>query len=297
MTNIYWPVYRNLEDEMEKLFYSIHIDDSQLNVHSSKIADLILRAAVEIESISKKIYKNETSDNNQISFDDSLKFIKKIWFLEKKTVIISSSYCFQSVKTILPFIKNEKKNSNNKMTYSWNNAYQNLKHDRANSLQFGSLKYLFDIMAALFILNVIYKDEKFDLKRNTDTTNFPTNLGSKIYSIKLHLWKGYDGEFNYFKNNDFDECLYWVKLTDISQQEGIEATKEMNEKQRELLIQHPKFQEYINNNKIEDYKGNNLMWDVLGKDDYINTIRIAGKKQFEVLRSSEYEAVVNKNSI
>ena len=39
------------------------------------------------------------------------------------------------------------------------------------------------------------------------------------------------------------------------------------------------------------------MWDVLGKDDYINSIRIASQKQMEVLKNTEYEAILNKNSI
>jgi len=56
MTNIYWPVYKNLEDEFGKLMFSIHIDDNQMNVYSSKISDLILRASTEIESISKELY-------------------------------------------------------------------------------------------------------------------------------------------------------------------------------------------------------------------------------------------------
>lgn len=54
--NIFWPVYKNLEAEFLKLMYYIHIDDSQLNVYSSKIAELLLRTVVEIESISKKLY-------------------------------------------------------------------------------------------------------------------------------------------------------------------------------------------------------------------------------------------------
>lgn len=297
MTNIYWPVYRNLEDEMDKLFYSIHIDDSQLNVYSSKIADLILRASAEIESISKELYKRESGSKPKITFDDAIKFLNKIWLLDKKLILISSSNCFQTNKILTPFIKNEKKTSNGKLTYSWNNSYQNLKHDRANSLHFGSLKYLFDIMSALFILNNYFKNEVFELKRMHLAQNFPLNLGSKIFSIKLHKWKGYDGNFNYMKDEDFDQCMYWVRFTEKSLKENIEANELRKATEKELFLQHPKLKKFIDDKKLEDYKGNNLMWDVLGKDDYENIFRIASKKQLEISNTTEYEAVLNKNSI
>lgn len=297
MTNIYWPVYRNLEDEMDKLFYSIHIDDSQLNVYSSKIADLILRSSAEIESISKELYKKEGGSKPNITFDDAIKYLNKIWLLDKKVILISSSSCFQTKKILTPFIKNERKTSNGKLTYSWNNSYQNLKHDRANSLPFGSLKYLFDIMSALFILNIYFKNEVFELKRIHLAHNFPLNLGSKIFSIKLHKWKSYDGQFTYMKDEDFDQCIYWVGATENSLKENKDALKEMYIKQKELFSQHPKFLKYIKENKLEKYDGKNLMWDVLGKEDYWNLSSIASKKQLEVSSRTEYEAVLNKNCI
>lgn len=56
-TNLFWQVYRNLEREFLTLTEFIHIDDHQLeNVYSMRIADLLLRTVVEIESISKHLY-------------------------------------------------------------------------------------------------------------------------------------------------------------------------------------------------------------------------------------------------
>lgn len=71
----------------------------------------------------------------------------------------------------------------------------------------------------------------------------------------------------------------------------------MIKKQRELFFKHPKFIKYLETNNIQDYKGENLMWDVLGKDDYINIIRIASQKQMEAYKMTEYEAILNKNCI
>jgi len=51
--NLYWPVYKSLEKEVSNLAEIIHFSDDQLSVYSVKIADLIVRCAIEIESISK----------------------------------------------------------------------------------------------------------------------------------------------------------------------------------------------------------------------------------------------------
>jgi hypothetical protein len=299
MTNIYWPVYKNLETEFLRLTYAIHIDDAQLAVYSSLISDLILRASAEIESISKELYKaNGGTKNQKIKYDsDALEHLNNLWILEKKVVVISSINCYQTSKGLIPFAKNEVSTFHGNRTYSWNNAYQNLKHDRANSLQFGSLKYLFEIMAALFILNIYYKDESYFLEKDSKATSFPINLGSELFSIKLHKWSSYDGQHNYVKNKDFEECTYLSKYTDDSLAKSRKATEEIMNQQRELFFKHPKFHKYLTTNNIQDYKGHNLMWDVLGKDDYINMLSAAVQKPLNVFKSTEYEAILNKNII
>ncbi len=83
MTNFFWPVFKNLEFEIEKLTFDIHIDDNQLNVYSTKISDLILRAAVEVESISKELYRLNGGQKQEIKFDeDALKLLNQKWNLD-----------------------------------------------------------------------------------------------------------------------------------------------------------------------------------------------------------------------
>lgn len=55
-SNLYWPVYRNLEKEFLKLADYIHFSDDQLGTYSMFIADLIVRCSVEIEALSKELY-------------------------------------------------------------------------------------------------------------------------------------------------------------------------------------------------------------------------------------------------
>lgn len=70
--NLYWNVYKSLERELLSLAEIIHIDDSQLDVYSMKIADLLIRTTVEIESISKELYFREGGtkpDDKDLYFD------------------------------------------------------------------------------------------------------------------------------------------------------------------------------------------------------------------------------------
>jgi hypothetical protein len=71
----------------------------------------------------------------------------------------------------------------------------------------------------------------------------------------------------------------------------------MNAKQRELFLKHPKFIEYLKTNNIENYQGNNLMWDILGQENYINITRIATQEMSKIFKETEYEAVLNKNDM
>lgn len=295
MTNIYWPVYKNIESELVDLTYDIHIDDNQINVYSSKISDLILRSATEIESIAKELYdKNGGPKKANLLFDkDCIKYLNQIWKLEDKLVIVSSASCFQSAKIIKPFIKREQ-NFRDKLTYSWNNAYQHLKHNRYQSLHFGSLKYLFDILAALFILNLYFKDETYEI---TQKSTVPENMGSEIFSIKIHKWRSYDAQGVYGKNEDFDECIYLTKRTDESLKKMIASTKAMLEEQQQMFLKHPKTIEFVRSGKLKEYEGSNLMWDVLGEADYWNIIRITSKKHILDSKDSEMEGVLNKNCI
>ena len=51
--NLFFPIYQQLERELVELSYYITFNRRQLNVYSTKIADMLLRTVSEIENISK----------------------------------------------------------------------------------------------------------------------------------------------------------------------------------------------------------------------------------------------------
>jgi hypothetical protein len=301
MTNIYWPVYKNLEKELVELSNQVHIDDKQLDIYSVKIIELLLRCSVEIESISKCLYFSlggvMPSDRDLYFDTDCMQLLEDKWQLSKKQVIASSlnfHFLREENKILTPLKKAHKRGTSGS---EWKKAYQAVKHDRANNLENGNLKNLIRAMAALYILNLYYKDDKFELEKNEKT--IPSNMGSDIFNIKIHQYSGYDGNHNYIKKEDFIECVYLTKQTDESEEIWKNAIKNMNDGNLEFFRKHPKFIEAISTDPklLENYKGTNLMWDILGQSEYMRMVGGAQHFLQEANSKTKNEAILNKNQI
>lgn len=239
MNNLYWNVYRSLEREILALAEVIHIDDNQINTYSMKIADLLMRTASEVESISKELYRinvgPESPTGKHLYFDsDCINFLNKKWSLDKKKVFLSSPYFYLERKDFLEMTPLT--DAGKKKTNPWLNAYQAVKHDRANCLKDGSIKNLLQAMAGLFILNVYYKNESFSLKNNL-TNDFDSSLGSQLFSIKIHPFPGIGLDDIYRKQDDFDECVYLVHIIQETKKNFFEMTKKINNRMAELITQ------------------------------------------------------------
>lgn len=194
--NLYWPVYKNLESEVLTLSKYIHFSDDQSEVYSMHIADLIVRCAIEIESISKELYKANGGNMKTVNgkkkktlyFDiDCLDYLNSLWQIGKKEITISSPvFYFQDPKfrVMTPLYK---ANIYGKKGSEWKQAYQALKHDRRNSLKQASIENLLQAMGALYILNLYYKDERYPIGRvYMGTQEFDNRAGSEIFSAACY---------------------------------------------------------------------------------------------------------------
>lgn len=231
MNNLYWNVYRSLERELLDIADTIHIDDKQLSTYSTRIANLLVRTVIEIESISKELYFREggkwpPKENDKGSdegsnpdrpyplFDiDCLKFLERKWMLRKKVVIISSPRLYVTDKTHVCFRPLNKASEIGKP--SWKKAYQAVKHNRAESLSGGNIMHFIQALGALFLLNLYYKDQRFDLYKDEEPRDFDEHLGSSIFSVKIHPFSGYINP-GYTEDDAVDECVYLIRITDES---------------------------------------------------------------------------------
>lgn len=188
--NLFWPIYKKLEDEFKDLSYYIKIDNKQMKTYSIKIADLILRIVAECENISSEICKREKIKfkdkkghiKKVVNFNEYIDALNKIFNLENKLVnpifVNMEDDTFYSKLT--PFRKEKiKVNGADKSILKWYNAYNKIKHDRTRNFKMANLENLIYSLSALFMLNIYFRNEIY---YDTEDSNFDTII-SKIESF------------------------------------------------------------------------------------------------------------------
>lgn len=301
MNNFYWTVYRNLEKELYELSNSIHIDDIQLEIYSIKIAELLLRTSVEIESIAKTLYFENGGtkpDDVNLFFDtDCLDLLENKWQLSKKKVYVSAAnfYFSKHENQILTPLK--KVNKRGASSSDWKKAYQAVKHNRVKSLSKANLKHLIRAMAALYVLNIYLNNNIYALEKDSSGVSFDRNLGSIIFSIKLHVDKKIKVETDYSKNFDFDESVYLLKPTEETrsamQQKLKEIKNEINTNIQIASIEQI-LKSFTNNRDI--INGNTES--MYGKINHDNIMKVVNENALSIksaLDNMRYEAVLNKH--
>ena len=191
--SIYWSIYKNLEKELITLSDNIYFCDTQDSVYSVHISDLLIRAAVEIEAISKELYKASGGNMNLVDKDgksrdlyfdsDCIQYLDLNWGITKKTVnVVSPNFFFEKPENLsfMPL-----RNCNKVGEGRWKNAYQAVKHNRVESLSAGNVANLIRAMASLFLLNIYYRNERFDVGTIVNSEPFDCRMGSEVFSVSL----------------------------------------------------------------------------------------------------------------
>ena len=281
-SDIFWQTYLNLEKEAIELSKYIFFTDvklisgssgivtqlcnSQLETFSPYIADLLVRCCVQIEAISKELYfdiggTKKRGDKNLFFDEDCLKLIDKKWQTHKKVVMIVAPF-FNFTKKENCILRPLKEAHKRQGTY-WEKAYQAVKHDRYSSLHKGNIKAFIRALAALYLLNIYYRNESWITKYN-DISKIDYSMGSAIFTVKSpvarQLWYGNNitiSESPYvvcYKEDDYQRIMkiqederralndYWVNQPELNElefqnqlQEAIEREKN-NPKERVMYI-------------------------------------------------------------
>jgi len=236
-TNLYWTIFKNIERELIELSNLIHVDDKQLEVYSIKLSELLIRTVVEVESISKELYflngGTKTDDINLFFDTDCLELLENKWKLSKKQVTVSATNFYFSLpenKLLTPL---KKANKRGKSSSDWLRAYQSVKHNRAKSLTKGNLKHLIRALAGLYVLNLYYKNNLYELGQDGTGTNFDNRLGSSLFSVKTHVSQGFSIDIDFNKKPDYDECIYLIRPTDETRQIVQDALQTFSDKTNE----------------------------------------------------------------
>ena len=299
-SNLYWNVYRNLERELLSIAEYIHVDDNQLGVYSMKIADLIVRCAIEVEAISKELYHQEggTKEDEDLFFDtDCLALLQEKWAVDKKIVEVSSPIFYfedEEHKILTPLHNAHKRGSSSS---HWQRAYQGLKHDRHKNLkEKGTLRNLISAMAAVYLLNLYYKAEVFPLTNHLGN-DFDTRLGSSIFSVRLRPWNGFITNATYVKSDNFLGYTYLIKTTEETTEPVIKAMDAFFADKANL--------EYLAMKKASGINGESPHSGDATRQNFYSTERVTRQAErefhrnfepiYKVLQKCKYEAVLNKN--
>lgn len=211
-SDIFWQTYLNLEKEVIEVSKYIFVTDeitkiehgeekacsckSQLETFSPLIADLLVRCCVQIEAISKELYHviggSKPRGSNSIFFDeDCLKMIDIKWETHNKKVLVVAPY-FNLTKEENRELRPLKDAHKRQGTY-WERCYQAVKHERYFSMPMGNVKALLHAMAALYLLNVYYRNDSWVIKYQ-ELSKQDFSLGSSLYAVKPpvagQLWYG-----------------------------------------------------------------------------------------------------------
>lgn len=225
MLNLYWPVYKNIENEVLDLTRNIHFCDEQINTFSTRISDLLLRISVEVESISKELFntqfevgdkfyggkdhnveicyyddgewrkenKNGVKSIQNLYFDyNCLKYLDEQWKLkERKVQINASNMFFKKSENVVLFPLSDHaltEGASPNERGGWLKAYQAIKHSRMKSQHFGSIYHMIHALGALYILNIYYFYTKHNLLIVNDLANdrvFDKTCGSTIFTTTI----------------------------------------------------------------------------------------------------------------
>lgn len=201
-SDIFWQTYLNLEKEAIEVSKYIFFTDevlvngkggivaqscnTQLETFSPHIADLLVRCCVQIEAISKELYFDnggtKARGDSSILFDeDCLKLIDIKWQTHNKTVMVVAPF-FNFVKDENRILKPLKEAHKRQGTY-WEKAYQAVKHDRYSSLHKGNVKAFIHALAALYLLNLYYRNDSWVTKYQ-DISKLDYSMGSAIFTVK-----------------------------------------------------------------------------------------------------------------
>lgn len=301
MTQLYWQVYLNLEREFLELSDTIYINDEQQDVYSMKIADMLIRTVIEIEALSKELYLTNGGavlPDEEMYFDTvCMAHLDSLWNLDKKVVqVVSPSIYFEKEENriLRPLHKASKRGTSSS---DWNKAYQAVKHNRVKELPKGSIKNLLHGLAALYVLNLYYRDEKFSGLTDSEKASLNTGFGSRLFAVKVHKDNGLRADGTYIKSADYDECVYIEDFEVASKKVAMDALATMNN-----YIKNATVAELAKLIKVKIDRGEQVTEEWLEQErvkvnEHIFPIKDykLGKQITDGLSQLKYDVVLNKN--
>lgn len=149
------------------------------------------------------------------------------WKTHEKNVLIVAPF-FNFTKDENRVLKPLKEAHKRQGTY-WEKAYQAVKHDRYSSLHKGTVKAFIHALAALYLLNIYYRNTSWVVKYQ-EVPNLDYSMGSQIFAVRPPQ----SGELWYGNNPVISTSPYTVKYRDSDYQN----IKNLQDQEQQALIDY-----------------------------------------------------------
>lgn len=298
MQNLYWPVYKRLESELISMTSYIKFDDDQTEVYSDKFLEILIRTSIEIEAISKDLYLkyggDEIEPEAEMYFDTvCLDYLEKKFNLSKKCVMIngiSVSFIKDENINLTPLKKANKRSTSGA---KWKQAYQAVKHNRSKNYKLGNMKNCISAMAALYLLNLYYKDEVVQFVDQKEVNSFDQTQGSDIFCIMVSKGNSFNGSI------DIDErSVYCINYTKDFVENWEKKQAELNRLIIEQIANEKEIIAAINSGelKVEDIFDLSKVKKCISDDRFTSILRTATIKINinQVIQNQKFYAYLNK---
>ena len=297
-------IYKNLEKEVVELANKLHFCDNQENMYSIYISDLLIRTAVEIEALSKELYKSAGGNMNPVDtagnerdlmFDsDCIQFLDQKWGITKKRVrVVCPNFYFKKAENLeLCPLKNCNKHGKGR----WKKAYQAVKHNRIESLESGNIANLIRALAALYILNIYYRNETYEIGTLLETTPFDIRMGSDIFAVSLVRADKYNfnsSKFTEATDEDFTRSILVQKFTDEAFNQISSSLVDFENNAKDKITAYQGITDFLKENPDYKFTGFLAFANDVGGDDLVNEI-VRGQNIFDDIKKSKIEVVLNK---
>lgn len=171
----YWKFYLRLEKEFWEIIQYIEFEPKNYPTYSLKLMQLLLNVGAEVDAVMKELCGIDGSNRTTIA--DYAKVL-----LSKYPQITEQKVCvFHHSLVLIPFADwNEEKPSQS--LHFWN-AYNEVKHNRADNYTLASLEVVANALAALFTLNMYGLNDIYLAKGNLHHNIPEENDASKLFYL------------------------------------------------------------------------------------------------------------------
>ena len=178
-------VLSNLLGRLRAICSTVHPDKDNLNAFGNDIADTLILASIECESLFRDAYSGSVgktaASNNRLTTADYVRLCDPMKLSDYKVRFLKYPWLLP----LAPYSGWEASNPTKSLT--WYDAYNGVKHDRLSNIKNGNIGYCLCSIAAAFVLICAqfgyssFRHKHRQLSEELELSSYPTWPKSQLY--------------------------------------------------------------------------------------------------------------------